>query len=188
MRNVIAETITDAALQDDRVMVLSGDFGFKTFDRLKTARPRQYHNVGVCEQAMVGAAAGMAIGGLVPVLFTITPFLLERAFEQIKLDVGRQNLPVVLVGYDNYAKDGPSHTPLNARAMCSLVDNLDYVRPEDGSAVCDAISAALQSNGPTFIHLTKSLPQKSELPFDLLTDLEHPTNDEILSEIKHDQI
>jgi transketolase len=189
MRYVFAERVTAAALENPYIVVISGDFGFHTFDALKAARPRQYHNVGVCEQAMVSVAAGMAIRGMIPVLFAITPFLLERAFEQIKLDVGQQHLKVILCGYDNYRKDGPTHCPLDAQAMCSLVKNLDFIQPEDEPEVREAVSAALDSDGPTFIHLTKAIArQAKEPPILSFFEQDQPTEAEILSLIKCDQL
>lgn len=158
MRTAFANTLTDIALADPLVTLLVGDFSFGSFDRLKSERPKQYINCGVSEQATVGIAAGMAIEGLIPVIYTITPFLLERAFEQIKLDVDQQNLHVVLAGFDDYPKDGPTHSPLSVPALCSLLKNTILWEPVSAIAASDALHTAYHANCPSFIHL-KNAPK-----------------------------
>jgi len=165
VRTAFAETVTTLAINDPRVILISGDFAFGAFDKLKLVRPKQYLNVGTCEQSMVGIAAGMAIGGLVPIVYTITPFLIERAFEQIKLDVDQQCLHVILVGFDDYAKDGPTHVPLSPKAMVSLLKNTYYVEPADAVDTADAVKDAVAYAKPTFIRLKNAPPAvKREWP------------------------
>ena len=56
--------------------------------------PKRFFNMGICEQSLIGVASGMALEGLKPWVYTITPFLIERPFEQIKLDIDQQNVNV----------------------------------------------------------------------------------------------
>lgn len=156
VRTIFAQTLTEASLANERIILLVGDFCFGLFDRLKTERPKQYLNCGTAEQSMVGVAAGLAIGGFRPVVYTITPFLIERAFEQIKLDVDQPNLPVVLVGFDDYAKDGPTHNPLSPKAMVSLLKHTYYAQPDAAQDVPFTLKDALAIQKPTFIRLRNS--------------------------------
>lgn len=135
MKSAFAKTFTELATADARHVLLTGDYCFGMFDELKQQRPLQYFNCGVCEQSMVGVAAGLAISGFIPWVYAITPFLLERAFEQIKLDISAQKLKAVLVGFDDYANDGPTHNPLNPKSMVTLLDNFHYIQPRDASEV-----------------------------------------------------
>lgn len=153
MKTAFARILTELALKDERILLLTGDFCFGMFDQLKALRPKQYLNCGVCEQSMVGIAAGLAISNFHPVVYTITPFLLERAFEQIKLDIDQQNLSVLLVGFDDYPKDGPTHNPLNPKAMISLFHHTAYVQPYDSAETESATRTALSKNNPTFLRL-----------------------------------
>ena len=102
----------DRAKADERIHLVIGDVGAVMFQKFRADFPDRFINAGLREQAMVSFAAGMAMEGLRPIVYTITPFLLERAFEQIKLDVDQMNMPVGLVGYsDNSA--GPTHSEMS---------------------------------------------------------------------------
>jgi transketolase len=153
MKTAFARTLTEAALKDKRIVLLTGDFCFGLFDELQRERPLQYWNCGCAEQAMVGVSAGLAICGFRPVVYTITPFLLERAWEQIKLDVDEQCLPVVLVGFDDYKRDGPTHNPLSPRTMVNMLKNTYYTQPRNGLDVELVLKDALANAKPTFIRL-----------------------------------
>ena len=98
MRNAFADEILKIALEDERIVVLSGDIGNRLFDKFKAAMPERFHNCGVAEANMISLAAGLASSGLRPVCYTITPFVTTRCLEQIKLDVCYHNMPVTIVG------------------------------------------------------------------------------------------
>ena len=98
--------------------------------------PKRYFNIGICEPAMVNVAAGLSKMGLIPIVHTITPFLIERSFEQIKLDFGYQKLPVNLVsvgGSFDYSKLGCSHHSYSDLAIINQFENSQFFYP--GSAV-----------------------------------------------------
>ncbi len=109
--------------RDTRIHLLWGDVGAGLFKRHRADFPSRVINVGICEQATVGMAAGMAMAGLRPIVYTITPFLVERAFEQIKIDVDQMKMPVGLVGHSDYSA-GPTHRELNAPALMGLLPNI----------------------------------------------------------------
>ena len=119
---------------DPRIILLWGDVGGGLFKTHRMDFPGRVINCGVMEQATVSMAAGMAMEGLRPIVYTIMPFLLERAFEQIKLDVGQQRLPVGLVGHSN-GECGPTHRELNAPAMLALIPNIKAYFPENKDQV-----------------------------------------------------
>ena len=73
----------------------------------------------------------MAIEGLKPWVYTITPFLIERPFEQIKLDINQQNVNVNLVGFADYPTLGPSHAELNAKKTMNLFKNIKSFFPKN---------------------------------------------------------
>ena len=112
LRKVFAETVTEIARVDDRLIVFVGDISHGIFKELRQDFPDRYYNIGICEPGMLNVAAGLSAKGLIPVVHTIAPFLIERSYEQIKLDFAYQGLGVNLIsvgGAFDYAKLGCSH-------------------------------------------------------------------------------
>lgn len=100
MRRQFPKTVLEIMEKDERVVVLLGDIGVFAFEPVFRKFPKRCYNVGICEQSMVGMAAGLAMAGFIPIIHTIEPFLVDRAFEQIKDDFGYQNLIGTIVGVD----------------------------------------------------------------------------------------
>ena len=86
--------------QDKRIVVLLGDISVFGFQNCFKDFPERTFNIGICEQSMVGMAAGLSMAGFIPIVHTIEPFLVDRAFEQIKDDFGYQELKGNIVGVD----------------------------------------------------------------------------------------
>ena len=84
MRSAFAQEITDLASSDDRVIVLSGDIGNQMFDDYQEKFPGRFINCGVAEANMVSMAAGLAICGMRPFIYTFAAFDITRCFEQIR--------------------------------------------------------------------------------------------------------
>ena len=112
MRTTFAEQIEEIGDRDSRLVLLVGDISHGIMKRFAAKHPERYYNIGICEPAMVNMASGLSHVGLIPVLHTIAPFLIERSFEQLKLDFAYQKRSVNLVsvgsGFD-YSKLGCSH-------------------------------------------------------------------------------
>ena len=158
MRRTFGEVITELADRDEKIYVLVGDIGYRVFDEFREKHPDRFINMGICEQSMIGVSAGMALEGLKPWVYTITPFLIERPFEQVKLDIDQQNVNVKLVGFADYPSLGPSHTELNGKEMMKLFTNITSFFPEDGDETKKMILKAYNKSGPAFLSL-KSDPQ-----------------------------
>jgi transketolase len=93
MRSRFYELAAQALENDERVALVTAEIGVGELPQ----HPRHF-NVGIREQLMIGVTAGLALEGLRPVAHTYTPFLVERPYEQVKLDLGHQDLGAVLVG------------------------------------------------------------------------------------------
>ncbi|MBM79181.1 MAG: hypothetical protein CMJ78_01145 [Planctomycetaceae bacterium] len=167
MRRAFGKVISELADNDDRIYVLVGDIGYRVFDEFREKHPNRFINMGICEQSLIGVSAGMALEGLKPWVYSITPFLIERPFEQVKLDIDQQNVNVKLVGFADYPTLGPTHSELNAKHTMKLFKNITSFFPKDGQETKKISHKAYQKHGPSFISLkndptnTKSITGRS---------------------------
>ena len=153
MRRSFGRVINEIANKDSKLVLLVGDIGYGIFDEFRKNHPKKFFNLGICEQSLIGVAAGMALEGLKPWVYTITPFLIERPFEQIKLDVNEQKTNVKLVGFADYPTLGPTHREINAKKLMSLFKNIKSFYPKDSAETKNAVRLAYKINGPAFISL-----------------------------------
>lgn len=158
MRDAFAAEVTQLGQADPRVVLLSGDIGNRLFDKLKAARPRQFINCGIAEANMMSMAAGMAMSGLRPVVYTITPFVTYRCLEQICVDVCYHDVPVTIVGTGSglsYASFGATHQSLEDMSCLRSFPNMTVLAPADPLETRGALRAALAQDGPVYIRLGK---------------------------------
>jgi len=152
MRRIFSYHITRLAQLDKSVILIVGDIGYGLFGGFASS---QILNIGICEQSMISVAAGMTLEGLKPWVYTITPFLIERPFEQIKLDIDQQKANVKLVGYADYPDQGPTHAEIDAPKLMGLFRNIRSYFPKTNEEVREAMIEALKP-GPVFISLKKA--------------------------------
>ena len=160
MRNRFGEVISKLADENENIIIIVADIGYRVFDDFREKYPERFINMGICEQSIISVASGMALEGLQPWVYTITPFLIERPFEQIKLDIDHQNVNVNLVGYADYPNLGPTHKELNAKKTMELFNNIESFFPSDSDETEKMILQAYEREGPSFISL-KSDPNLS---------------------------
>lgn len=154
MRVQFGKTVVRLAEHDPNIVLLIGDVE-QEMDEYKEKFPKRFFNMGLCEQSMISIAAGMAMEGLRPVVYSITPFLIERPFEQIKIDVDEQDLPVMLVGNADYPTHGPTHRPLNAEGLVALFKNIVGYFPRNLEETEKAMLDAYLMKKPAIICLKK---------------------------------
>lgn len=158
MRNAFADEVTKLAANNHNVVLLSGDIGNKLFDKFKEQCAERFFNCGIAEANMIGMAAGMAMNGLKPVAYTITPFITYRCFEQIRVDLCYHNVPAVIVGVGSglgYASLGATHHSCEDIACMRSLPNMTVVCPADPIEVREALKNALSLSSPTFIRIGK---------------------------------
>ncbi|MFF8860684.1 transketolase family protein [Streptomyces sp. NPDC015139] len=125
MRDRFAPLVSRLLDEDPRVAVVLAEIGADGFRAAARRHPDRVINVGIREQLLVGAAAGLALTGLRPVVHTFASFLVERPFEQVKLDLGHQDAGAVLVSAAasfDWPAGGLTHM---APGDVALLDTLD---------------------------------------------------------------
>ena len=156
MRKQFVKTVTEMLEGDYNHVLLLGDIGVFGFRDAAIRFPGRVCNVGILEQATVSMAAGLAMTGFIPIVHTIAPFLVERAYEQLKIDFGYQDLPGIFVSVGasfDYASLGCTH---HCPADVSLIENIPgfeiYV-PGNQTELDKALKAPL--TGPRYIRMSE---------------------------------
>lgn len=159
MRTTFAKTLLYLAKRDPRIMLLTGDLGYSVFEQWQTDMPKQYLNMGIAEQNMTGVAAGMAIEGLTPVIYSIVPFVTMRNFEQVRNDICYQNLNVKIIGVGagfSYGTYGHTHHGLEDIGILRTIPNLVLLAPGDPVETKAAVMAMMNHTGPVYLRLGKA--------------------------------
>ncbi len=155
MRREFGKIIVELAEKDKKIYLLTGDIGYAIFDEFRKKFPERFINFGICEQSLVSVASGMALEGLKPYVYTITPFLIERAFEQIKLDIDRQNVNVKLIGYADYPSLGVTHAEIDAKWLMCRFKNIISFFPKNSVNARKIFLDAYKIKKPVFVSLKK---------------------------------
>lgn len=148
---------------DSRLCLLfagSGIVDQSYFDDISKECNGRIVDLGISEQAAIGVAAGLAVGGSIPVFHTQSPFIVERAYEQLKLDFGYQCLPgnfVGLGGSIEFTLLGPTHNcPADVGAL-KLIPNFEIIVPGTEDEFERLFEARLFSDYPTYYRLSRDL-------------------------------
>ncbi len=159
MRNAFIRALTEAAATDDRIVFLTGDLGYKLFDDFAARYPGRFMNVGVAEATMAGVAAGMALEGKKPFIYSIVPFATLRCYEQIRNDICYHEANVTVVGVGggySYGPNGPTHHALEDIAVMRALPNMTIVCPGDPAETVAAVHALAHHDGPAYLRLGRA--------------------------------
>ncbi len=154
---VFGQTLVKLCEQDPRVVGITAAMATGTgLDLLEKALPKQYFDVGIAEQHAVTMAAGMACGGLRPVVAIYSTFL-QRAYDQLIHDVGIQKLPVtfVLDRAGIVGADGPTHQGQYDISYLRCVPNFTVMAPKDEAELQRMLVTAIHHNGPCALRIPR---------------------------------
>ena len=158
MRREFAKLCLETVKDDSKSVVMVGDISHFLLRETEQVAPDRFYNIGICEQSMVGMASGMAIEGMRPIIHTIAPFLVERAFEQIKNDIGYQNTEVTIVtvgGTYDYSDLGCTHHCYGAVAMMRLIPNMQVFEPSTPQEFRTLFEKTWGNGLPKYFRLSK---------------------------------
>jgi transketolase len=153
MRSRFYDLVPRALDDDPRVAVVLADIGAGYIPRHE-----RIFNLGIREQLMIGVAAGLALEGYRPVAHSYAPFLVERPYEQVKLDLGHQNLGAVLVSagasYDAAAAGRTHQSPADVALISALPDWTIHV-PGHPDELERAFASALKRDDRVYIRMSE---------------------------------
>lgn len=156
MRRAFSNALLRLLENDERVIFLTGDLGFGVFDEIIARFPKRYINVGVAEAQLVNCAAGLALDGWRPLVYSIASFMTGRAFEQIRVSIGYHQLPVIVIGAGGgytYATSGVTHHAREDFALMSLVPGMAVIAPGDPREVEVLLPKLVERNGPSYMRV-----------------------------------
>ena len=154
MRQAFGATVGDLLEHDPRVAVVLAEISTSYFERAMAVHPDRVVDVGIMEQTMVGVAAGFAMEGFHPIAHSLSPFMAERPYEQLKLDFGYQGLGGTFVGvggsYDYASSGGTHHAPADAGLMLGI-PGMEVLIPGHGDEVDQLLRSSYANGRPTYV-------------------------------------
>lgn len=161
MRNKFSDAFFESSIENERLCLIVADISpAGSLAKFRERTPERFINVGVAEQIMVGIAAGLAMRGFQPFIYTIATFSLYRPFEFVRDDLCYQNLPVTVVGIGGgvgYSTLGATHHAQEDVALCMAIPNMTVLAP------CDPLEVevmtrwcAYQQRGPVYLRMGKA--------------------------------
>lgn len=158
LRRRFADEIYAAMKKNKKIIVVTGDLGYRIWDQIRQDFPDRFYNVGAAEQALIGIAVGLALEGKIPIVFSITPFLLYRPFETIRNYVDHEKIPIKMIGSGrdkDYEHDGFSHWSQEDRDIMKIFKNINSIWPENADEVSKIVPKLLSDNEPWYINLKR---------------------------------
>ncbi len=166
MRTAFTEAASLLLDEDPLTAVVLADISADAFAKAAARHPDRMLNVGIREQLMVSVGGGLALAGLKPIMHSYAPFLIERAFEQVKLDLGHQGTHAVLASigasYDA-ARGGRTHQAPEDVALMDTLPGFSVLAPGHPGEVAGLLRGAVDLLGDAAVAGSSSLRQSTYL-------------------------
>ena len=164
MRRTFAEELYMWMEKDPNVWLITIDLGYGMWDKIRDKFPDRFINPGAAEQCAMGIAVGLTLEGKKVFVYSITPFLLYRAFETIRNYANRERIPILLVGggrNQDYVHDGFSHYAGDDRLLFTgihqegIFDNIKPYWPQSLEEVRKIGTAMVMGTVPVYLNLER---------------------------------
>jgi transketolase len=157
VRNQFTKTIKKLFFKNKKIFLILGDIGVYAFQDLLKKKPARALNIGILEQATISFAAGLSKLGFIPVVHTIATFLVDRAFEQLKLDFGYHKLNgnFISIGasYDYAALGCSHHCPEDINLMKNI-PNMQIIVPGNSAEFHKLFNQSYKKRVPKYFRLS----------------------------------
>ncbi len=164
MRKEFAEAIIEISRTSDKIIFLTGDLGYMALEGVKSVLGDRFINAGVAEQNMVTMAASLAYEGFLPIVYSISPFITLRPYEQLRNDVCLHNLPVKVVanggGY-GYGIMGGTHHNIEDIGSMRILPNMQVYVPFTKKDVGETLREMMLSASPSYLRLNLASNQEN---------------------------
>lgn len=156
MRKEFAEAIIQLSRKNDRILFLTGDLGFMALEGVKDSLGERFINAGVAEQNMATMAASLAYEGFIPFIYSISPFITLRPYEQLRNDICLHNLPVKVIanggGY-GYGIMGSTHHNIEDIGVMRILPNMKVYVPFTKEDVLSSLEQMINDPSPNYLRL-----------------------------------
>ena len=156
MRKEFASFLHGEMSYNERIVLLTGDLGYGLWDQIKIDYPDRFYNVMSSEQLMIGSAVGLAMEGFIPIVYSITPFVIYRPFELLRNYLDHENIPVKLVGggrNKDYGYLGFSHWAEEDIKVLSTLENIQLFKPKNPTK--KLYQEFLYNEQPSYLNLSR---------------------------------
>lgn len=157
MRRAFLSRVSDMIRNEQDTTFFTVDIGMWAIRDVLKEFPDRCTNVGIFEDGMFSIAAGMASRGLIPTIFGIQPYLIERTLEQIKMDLAYQKLGVNVVGTGaavDYPKYGYSHYCAEDVQIIKMIPGCEFVAPGSAKQFIQLFNQSYRNGHPTFYRVS----------------------------------
>ena len=158
MRAIFASLVYEKMKANNKIWVLVNDLGYKMWDKVRNDFPDRFINVGAAEQSLIGIAVGLALEGKIPIVYSISTFLLYRPFETIRNYINHEKIPVKLVGGGrgkDYLHDGISHWAQEDKQIMKIFKNIEAKWPNKVEEIPNLVTDMIKSNSPWYVNLRR---------------------------------
>ena len=166
MRKQFKNTVMDLATNDGNIVMILGDVSVYLFNDFKEKYPDRFYNMGICENTLISVGAGLSSQGFSPFVHTIAPFVTERSYEQIKLDMCYNqfggNILSCGASFD-YAWDGATHHSYTDLAILRLLPGMEVIHPGSNKEIDALIRSQYKNGKPTYFRLSDN-PHNIDIP------------------------
>ena len=162
------ELLTETALHDDRFIVMTAE-NRALVRNIPAKLGNRFIDTGITEQTMIGAAAGLALRGRIPVVHALASFLSMRAFEFIRTDAGIPKLPVKLSSFiPGFLSDGngPTHQALEDIALMCGIPNMTVFAPADEDDLVKMLPQVWKHPNPSYVRINTRKTDYVHAPFE----------------------
>lgn len=166
MRTRFARVAGELLDADPRTAVVLADIGTADFAAAMRRHPERVINVGIREQAMIGVAAGLGLEGFRPIAHSYAPFLVERTYEQVKLDLGHQNVGAVLVSVGasfDASTEGRTHQAPADVSLIATLPGWDIHVPGHPAEAETLLRSAVSGSGHAYVRLS-AMTNRTAIP------------------------
>lgn len=158
VRKKFTELLYNEMAINSNIVLVVGDLGWKQFDQHRLTYPDRFINVGAAEQLMIGVATGIALENKIPIVYSMTPFVIYRPFEFIRNHLERDEIPVKLFGAGrnkDYDWLGWSHWAHDDKEHLSGFKNIMKLWPEDAEEMSSVFKSVLYTPKPYYVNLSR---------------------------------